>query len=108
MEKLIEKTEKEGDHTETDEASKAAFAFAKVWSAHNDSLEDLPGSAEVHDDPTDSWAQTLAKIAAETVQVQTHEAVGRGVRRKTAQTKVSYRRLVSLRDMTLIGCTLPW
>lgn len=87
VEKLIEKTEREGDDTETTEASSNAFAFAKVWSSHKDALDEIPD--EVNDDvQDDSWAQTLAKIQEEQKREQAQEKSGRGVRRKAAQLKV--------------------
>lgn len=81
IDKLLEKTEKEA----VKEASKAAgglsFAFAKIWAAENDSLEEV-----VEEDQTDSWAQTLQKINTEREKEQEKQIAqsGRGARRKAA------------------------
>ncbi|EGO30851.1 hypothetical protein SERLADRAFT_444458 [Serpula lacrymans var. lacrymans S7.9] len=81
IEKLIEKTEKEGD--QTDQAKNAGlFSFAKVWAAEKDSLEELDDAPE--NDQRDSWAQTLQRVAAERDVAQAKEATGRGVRRRVA------------------------
>ena len=86
VEKLIEKTELEGDQSES-EASNNAFAFAKVWSSHRDSLDEMPDEAsETYQD--DSWAHALAKILEEQKREEIQEQSGRGVRRKAAQLKV--------------------
>lgn len=78
----------EGDEPDSKEASNNAFAFAKVWSAHKDALDEM---ADEVDDvaQADLWAQTLAKIADEQQRVVAQEKVGRGVRRKAA-VKVSH------------------
>lgn len=66
-----------------------SFAFAKIWSADKDTLE------EVDDvDQGDSWAQTLQKITLEREKVREKEVVisGRGApRRAAAVTKASFR-----------------
>lgn len=87
VQRLIEKTELEGDKVEASDAPNNAFAFAKVWSSHRDALDDMPDevSDAVQDD---SWAQTLAKIQEEQQHEQAQEKSGRGVRRKAAQLKV--------------------
>lgn len=82
IEKLIERTEVEGDAEETPGQGAASFTFAKIWSAEKDTLEDVVEDA----DATDSWAQTLQKISTEREKVQSQEIArsGRGVRRKAA------------------------
>jgi chromodomain-helicase-DNA-binding protein 4 len=77
IEKLIEKTEKEGDQEEVAK-DQLSFSFAKVWAADKDTLED------VVDEPADadSWAQTLQQIAAAQDQNRVQEVMGRGVRRR--------------------------
>ncbi|TDL28199.1 hypothetical protein BD410DRAFT_739739 [Rickenella mellea] len=86
VQKLIEKTEVEGDKQE-DTEGKSSFSFAKVWLSDKDTLEDLE-EKEVPGDQTDSWAQTLAKIAEDSTQVLVQELYGRGVRRKA--TRIQY------------------
>ena len=93
VQKLIEKTEVEGDQDESVEASNNAFAFAKVWSSHRDTLDEMSdGMSEANQD--DTWAQTLAKIQEEQMRERIQEKSGRGVRRKAAQLKVIVRSLV--------------
>ncbi|KAF5384826.1 hypothetical protein D9615_001372 [Tricholomella constricta] len=80
VEKLIEKTEKEGEEQEEVKEG-MSFAFAKVWAADKDSLE------EVEDiDQGDSWAQTLQKITLERDKTRSEEVAlsGRGVKRRAA------------------------
>jgi hypothetical protein len=78
VEKLIEKTEKEGDKEETANEGGLSFSFAKIWAADKDSLEEVED-----DDQGDSWAQTLQKITAERKKAQIQEVAlsGRGVAR---------------------------
>ncbi|KAI5124175.1 hypothetical protein M0805_000981 [Coniferiporia weirii] len=89
VDKLIEKIEGGGDGTEPSEPTNNAFAFAKVWSAHRDDLDELSEEPEGADQ-ADSWAQTLQKISAEQVRTKGQEMVGRGVRRKAALLKTKY------------------
>ncbi|RDB29203.1 Chromatin remodeling factor mit1 [Hypsizygus marmoreus] len=80
IEKLVEKTEKEGEQQEPAKEG-MSFAFAKIWAADKDSLE------EVEDvDQGDSWAQTLQQITSERDKAQAQDiaASGRGVRRRAA------------------------
>ncbi|KAG6890733.1 hypothetical protein C0992_013116 [Termitomyces sp. T32_za158] len=80
IEKLIEKTEQEGEEQEPVKEG-MSFSFAKVWAADKDFLE------EVEDiDQGDSWAQTLQKITEERDKVRMQEVVlsGRGVKRRAA------------------------
>ncbi|KAF8078789.1 SNF2 family DNA-dependent ATPase [Lyophyllum atratum] len=80
IEKLIERTEKEGDE-EAQVKEGMSFAFAKVWAADKDTLE------EVEDvDQGDSWAQTLQKIIVERDKTQDKVIAlsGRGVKRRAA------------------------
>lgn len=60
VEKLIEKTEKEGDHEEPEKNEGLSFAFAKIWAADKDTLEEMADDAAQINDKDDSWAQTLA------------------------------------------------
>lgn len=95
VETLIEKIETEDDTEGSAETANNAFAFAKVWSAHKDDLEEIPEEV-VDTEQGDSWAQTLQKIAAEQSRVEASQEVGRGARRK-AKAKVcikSYLRLL--------------
>ncbi|GLB35984.1 putative class II histone deacetylase complex subunits 2 and 3 [Lyophyllum shimeji] len=80
IQNLIEKTEKEGEE-QTQVKEGMSFAFAKVWAADKDSLE------EVEDiDQGDSWAQTLQKITLERAKIQAQEIAlsGRGTKRRAA------------------------
>jgi chromodomain-helicase-DNA-binding protein 4 len=80
IEKLIEKTEKEGDQQE--ETKDQGFSFAKIWAADKDDLEEVTDNPA--DDQGDSWAQALQRIAAVQQQRQVEELTGRGVRRRVA------------------------
>lgn len=84
IDKLIEKTEKEGDQQETVKEGGLSFAFAKIWAADKDSLEEVEDEAP--DGQEDSWAQTLQRITAEREKAQIQEVAlaGRGARRKAA------------------------
>ncbi|TFK36879.1 hypothetical protein BDQ12DRAFT_686022 [Crucibulum laeve] len=81
IDKLIAKTEKEGDQEEAPKEGGLTFSFAKIWAADKDSLEEIED-----DDQADSWAQTLQKIEAERAKELSHEVAisGRGARRKAA------------------------
>ncbi|KZT75062.1 hypothetical protein DAEQUDRAFT_659936 [Daedalea quercina L-15889] len=81
IDKLIERTEKEGDQVESEASANATFSFAKIWSADKDELEEVQDEAG---DQLDSWAQTLERIATERAKTQAAEMTGRGVRRKAA------------------------
>jgi hypothetical protein len=59
IEKLIEKTEQEGDQQEPENKEGLSFAFAKIWAADKDSLEEMADAVQSND-KDDSWAQTLA------------------------------------------------
>ncbi|KAJ8083792.1 hypothetical protein PM082_002558 [Marasmius tenuissimus] len=79
IDKLIEKTEKEGDAEEVQREGANSFSFAKIWTSDKDQLQ------EVRDEnQEDSWALTLQKINAEMELAKAKEAahLGRGVRRK--------------------------
>jgi hypothetical protein len=82
IEKLIDKTETEGDQVETIKEAGMTFAFAKIWAADKDSLEEV--ADDLPDDQGDSWAQTLQRIASKGQDIQVQEATGRGVRRRAA------------------------
>ncbi|KAF8898923.1 SNF2 family N-terminal domain-containing protein [Infundibulicybe gibba] len=81
IEKLIDKTEKEGDQEEEVAKEGAmSFSFAKIWAADKDTLEEVE---EV--DQGDAWAQTLQTITTERAKIQQEVAKsGRGVRRRAA------------------------
>ncbi|KAI6118993.1 hypothetical protein EV401DRAFT_1965170 [Pisolithus croceorrhizus] len=82
LDKLIEKTEVEGEQEEVAKDGGLKFNFAKVWAANKNTFEDIGDETlEPHDD---SWAQTLRRIAAANNASQIQEATGRGVRRKAA------------------------
>ncbi|KAI6008336.1 SNF2 family DNA-dependent ATPase [Pisolithus orientalis] len=82
LDKLIEKTEVEGEQEEVTKDGGLKFSFAKVWAANKGTFEDIGNETpEPHDD---SWAQTLQRIAVAKNTSQVHEATGRGVRRKAA------------------------
>ncbi|OSD03298.1 hypothetical protein PYCCODRAFT_1434714 [Trametes coccinea BRFM310] len=84
IDSLIEKTEKEGDEVETESGPGSLFAFAKVWSADKEGLEDLPDEVANNADEADSWAKALELIATQRDKEREKEATGRGVRRKAA------------------------
>lgn len=96
IDKLIERTEKEGDEVESTSASGNTFSFAKVWSADKDSLEEIPEEGPDTADQVDSWAQTLERIAAERTKVQAQETTGRGARRRAAAVFPQVRPLTSI------------
>ncbi|KAG1846831.1 SNF2 family N-terminal domain-containing protein [Suillus subluteus] len=83
VEKLIEKTEVEGDQQAATKETGLSFAFAKVWAADKDTMEEI--QEDVPDtEQGDSWALALERIAAAKGAEQVTEATGRGVRRKAA------------------------
>ncbi|KAI0654200.1 SNF2 family N-terminal domain-containing protein [Cubamyces menziesii] len=84
IDNLIEKTEKEGDQVEPESGAGSLFAFAKVWSADKDGLEDMPDVVAETPDEADSWAKALQLIATERDKQREKEVTGRGVRRKAA------------------------
>ncbi|KAI0375223.1 hypothetical protein BV20DRAFT_1110377 [Pilatotrama ljubarskyi] len=84
IDNLIEKTEKEGDQVEPESEAGSLFAFAKVWSADKDGLEDLPDDVAENPEEADSWAKALQLIATERAKEREKEVTGRGVRRKAA------------------------
>ena len=84
---MIDKTEKEVP-LEVDKGEKPTFSFARVWHAEGDALDELSEATDVPTNESDSWAQTLAKIATERAQAKAVEVSGRGARRKAAQAKV--------------------
>ena len=90
---MIEKTEtEETPREETGEDTSQAFAFAKVWTAENEVLEELEDQEIEYTETTDTWAHALELIAKEHAQVKATERTGRGVRRKAviaAQNQVS-------------------
>jgi len=83
VEKLIEKTEVEGDQQAATKETGLSFAFAKVWAAHKDAMEEI--QEDVPDiEQGDSWLQALERIAAVKDAKKVAEVTGRGVRRKAA------------------------
>ncbi|KAG2154662.1 hypothetical protein DEU56DRAFT_769656 [Suillus clintonianus] len=83
VEKLIEKIEVEGDQQAATKEAGLSFAFAKVWAADKDTMEEI--QEDVPDtEQGDSWAQALERIAAEKGAEQVTEVTGRGARRKAA------------------------
>ncbi|EMD41939.1 hypothetical protein CERSUDRAFT_90530 [Gelatoporia subvermispora B] len=84
VEKLVEKTEMEGEEVAPSTGQNASFSFAKMWSVDKDTLEDVPDEAQVESEQTDSWAQALERIAAERALAKEKEETGRGVRRRAA------------------------
>ncbi|KAF8560206.1 hypothetical protein OG21DRAFT_38190 [Imleria badia] len=83
LDKLIEKTEVEGDEGNITNEPGLKFNFAKVWAAEKDTLEDV-GDSVPDIDHGDSWAQALERIAAKKTAATEKEVTGRGVRRKAA------------------------
>lgn len=85
VDNLIDKTEKEGDQVEPDSTGAGSlFAFAKVWSADKDDLEELAEEASEHAEEADSWTKALELIATRKAAEQEKEVTGRGARRKAA------------------------
>jgi hypothetical protein len=82
IEKLIEKTENEGEQTEAPKESGMTFSFAKVWAADKDTLEDIEETAPENANQGDSWAQTLQRIELERQKEKEQEITGRGARRR--------------------------
>ncbi|KAG1757761.1 SNF2 family N-terminal domain-containing protein [Suillus lakei] len=83
VDKLIEKTEVEGDQQAATKGAGLSFAFAKVWAADKDAMEEI--QEDVPDTELgDSWARALERIAAERGAEQVTEVTGRGARRKAA------------------------
>ncbi|KAG1825750.1 SNF2 family N-terminal domain-containing protein [Suillus subaureus] len=83
VEKLIEKTELEGDQQAATKEAGLSFAFAKVWAADKDTMEEI--QEDVPDpEQGDSWALALERIAAAKGAEQVTEVTGRGARRKAA------------------------
>jgi chromodomain-helicase-DNA-binding protein 4 len=83
LDKLIERTEVEGDDENITSESGLKFNFAKIWAADKDALEDV-GDSVPDIDLGDSWAQALERIAAKKIMAKETEVTGRGVRRKAA------------------------
>jgi hypothetical protein len=81
IDKLLEKTEKEAIKEAPKAAGGLSFAFAKIWAAEKDSLEEV-----MEEDQTDSWAQTLQRLNIEREKEQEKHIAesGRGARRKAA------------------------
>ncbi|KAG2075089.1 hypothetical protein BDR04DRAFT_1133497 [Suillus decipiens] len=83
VEKLIEKTEVEGDQQAATKEAGLSFAFAKVWAADKDTMEEI--QEDIPDtEQGDSWALALERIAAAKGAEQVTEITGRGARRKAA------------------------
>ncbi|KAK2461624.1 hypothetical protein APHAL10511_006087 [Amanita phalloides] len=87
IDKLIEKTELEGEKQEEVKEGAFSFSFAKLWATDKDAMEEMQD-----DDQIDSWTHTLQKITAEREKSQIQEiaASGRGVRRAAASHKPNY------------------
>lgn len=83
LDKLIERTEVEGDEGNITSEPGLKFNFAKVWATGKDVLEDV-GDVVPDIDHGDSWAQALERIAADRSATKEREVTGRGVRRKAA------------------------
>ena len=83
LDRLIQKTEIEGEDKDIASDPSLKFSFAKVWAAEKDALEDIGNSAP-DVDQGDSWAQALRRIAAKQDIASEKEVTGRGVRRKAA------------------------
>ncbi len=84
IDKLIEKTETEGDQQEPQAGEGAAFSFAKIWSADKDQLEDLETDDAAKQAQDDAWAKTLQRIAEERAKEELVEISGRGAKRRAA------------------------
>lgn len=60
IEKLVERTEKEGDNKDEEKKEGLGFAFAQIWSAEKDTLEEVQDENSAPNEQDDSWTQTLA------------------------------------------------
>ena len=69
------------------------FAFAKVWSADKEGLEELVEDLPEHAEEADSWTKALELIAARKAVENAKELTGRGVRRKAAAVFPQVRRV---------------
>ncbi|KAJ7293407.1 SNF2 family DNA-dependent ATPase [Mycena rebaudengoi] len=85
VDKLIDKTEQEAEPEKTTKEGVLSFAFAKIWAAEKDALEEVVEE----EDQGDSWAQTLQKITADREKTRAQEVAttGRGARRRAAAPK---------------------
>ncbi|KAG0704357.1 SNF2 family DNA-dependent ATPase [Suillus ampliporus] len=83
IDKLIERTEVEGDQEAATKETGLSFAFAKVWAADKDTMEEIQEDVP-ETEQGDSWAQALERIAAAKGAQQVTEVTGRGARRKAA------------------------
>lgn len=82
VQKLIEKTEVEGEEQHDDDKGAGAFSFGfKVWAADN-TLEDVADDAAAAGPMADSWAETLARIEAEKAKAMIAEESGRRTRKR--------------------------
>jgi hypothetical protein len=97
IDKLIERTETEGDEQETTTGEGAAFSFAKIWSADKDALEELDTDDPAKEDQDNAWTQTLQRIAEERAKAELVEETGRGTRRKAAPVFPKARETVCVR-----------
>ncbi|KAH9944195.1 P-loop containing nucleoside triphosphate hydrolase protein [Epithele typhae] len=77
IESLIEKTEKEGDQVEPESNAGSLFAFAKVWSADKEGVEDLADDVPENAEEADSWTKALELIAARRGAEKEQELTGR-------------------------------
>jgi len=81
VENLIEKTQKEAVQEGPKAGGGLTFAFAKVWAADKDGLEEI-----IEEDQTDSWAQALEKLNEERQKEHDRQFAesGRGAHRRAA------------------------
>ena len=57
---MVERTEKEGDKQDDEKKEGLGFAFAQIWSAEKDTLEEVQDEGNALNEQDDSWTQTLA------------------------------------------------
>lgn len=88
VDQLIDKLEKD-EPTQDVDGEKPSFSFAKIWHAEIDNMEDFSETTGTPQNESDSWAQTLDKIAAERAKTKAVEVSGRGARRKATEVKVT-------------------
>ncbi|KAF8519115.1 P-loop containing nucleoside triphosphate hydrolase protein [Hysterangium stoloniferum] len=82
IDKLIERTELEGDKVA--ESAESGFGFAKLWVVEKDSMEEI-----IEDTPPDTeengfWEDVLARATNEKAKAKAAEVTGRGAKRKAA------------------------
>lgn len=85
IEKLILRTEHEGDEVAEGSTNTSSFGFAKLWTADKDVLEEIQEDTP-QDQDTSFWDAMLAKVTEEQAKAKAAEVTGRGAKRRAATT----------------------